>query len=270
MLEASADDGADKSDRAAVTYREVDGVAVLTLNEPRSMNAMSGPLKSALASQIERAMASAQVRCLLLTGSGAAFCAGGDIRSMSQRAPMAVRERLHTTYRWVRQLTQGDKPVVGAVNGVAAGAGLSLALLCDIVVASEQAVFKPGFSAIGAVPDLGLAYLLPRCVGLPMAKDLLLSGRALQASEALACGLVSRVVPHEDLQARALGVARGVASGPAALQLTRQLMNQGLASTLEAFLAQEALAQAAAFGTEDFDEGVNAFQERRGPAFTGR
>lgn len=253
----------------AVTYREVDGVALLTLNEPKSMNALSASIKAALAAAIDRAMASETVRCLLLTGSGNAFCAGGDIRAMSQREPMAVRERLNAAYRWVRQLTQGDKPVVGAVNGVAAGAGLSLALMCDVVLASEEAVFKSGFSGLGAVPDLGLGYLLPRAVGLAMAKDLLLTGRALQAREALACGLVSRVVPHAELPEAALEAARGIAAGPVSLQLTRELLNQGLDCSFEAFLGHEALAQAAAFGTRDFDEGVKAFLDRRTPAFTG-
>ena len=253
-----------------VLYRQAGAVAVLTLNEPRTMNALSGPLKAALGAGIARAMAAPEVRCLLLTGAGKAFCAGGDLRAMSERAPAAVLERLHTSYRWMRQLTHGDKPVLAAVNGVAAGAGLSLALMCDIVLASEQAVFRAGFSAVGAVADLGIAYALPRAVGVAMARDLLLTGRSLTAAEALACGLVSRVAPHAALHEQALALAAELAAGPAALRLTRQLIRQGLESSAETFLVQEALAQAAAFNTADFAEGVAAFLEKRPPLFSGR
>lgn len=253
----------------AVNYLETEGVAVLTLNEPNHMNALSSPLKAALAAHIARAMANPQIRCLLLTGSGKAFCAGGDLRSMSQREPLAVRQRMQVAHGWARQLMQGNKPVVGAVNGAAAGAGLSLALMCDVLLASEKATFMAGFSAIGAAPDLGVAYTLPRAVGVKIAKDLLLTGRKLDAREALACGLVSRVVAHGQLQDEAFHVARQLAAGPASLGLTKQLVNLGAECGLEALLAQEALAQATAFGSADFGEGVSAFMERRSPVFRG-
>ena len=255
--------------KVPVVYEVQDRVASITLNEPDSMNALSGPLKNAMASAISRAMDDPQVRCLLITGVGRAFCAGGDLRTMDERSSQAVRERMHRSYVWVRQLLCGDKPVIGAVNGVAAGAGLSLALLCDVLVASSRATFTPGFSVIGAAPDLALAYTLPRAVGIALAKDMFLTNRRLSAQEALAFGLVSRVVEPEGLQEASRALALQVAQGPLSLSLAKGLLNRAFDGGAEAFLEREALSQAAAFNSQDFEEGVRAFLDKRAPQFRG-
>ena len=255
--------------KLAVVYEVQDRIGCITLNEPESMNALSGRLKEAMAKAIAQAMSDPQVRCLLITGTGRAFCAGGDLRTMQERSSRAVRERMNRSYAWVRQLLCGSKPVIGAINGAAVGAGLSLALLCDVLIASSRATFTSGFSVIGAAPDLAQAYTLPRAVGMTLAKDMILTNRMLSAQEALASGLVSRVVEPEQLQEIARSLAAQIAQGPSSLGLAKEMLNRAFDGGAEAFLEREALTQAAAFDSQDFDEGVKAFLEKRPPHFSG-
>ncbi len=245
-------------------------VAVLRLNEPKSMNALSGRIKAAFERLVPKLLDDDNVRVLLITGTGKAFCAGGDIRNMGERRPVKVHARMQRTQHWAGRLLLSGKPVVTAVNGAAAGAGLSLAMMGDIILASSEARFKGGFPALGAVPDLGLLYSLPRAIGMPRAKDMLLCNRELSAEEAAAMGLVSRLVGGDRLFDEALAVATGLASGPpVSLGLTKSLLRRTYESGLEAFLESEAVAQAIAFSTEDFGEGVDAFLAKRKATFTG-
>ncbi|QCK85590.1 enoyl-CoA hydratase/isomerase family protein [Phreatobacter aquaticus] len=255
----------------AVIVRREGAVAIVTLNEPRSMNALSGPIKDGLAGQMPLLLDDQTVRCIVLTGTGRAFCAGGDIRAMDERGVTQVRARMERSYRWLFPLLAASKPVVTAINGAAAGAGLSLALTGDIIVAARDARFKAGFPGLGACPDLGVAYTLPRAVGLPRATDILLTNREVSAEEAFAMGLVTRLVEPEQLMATTLEIAQALAAGPTqSLGLTKRLLRRAYELPLEGFLEQEAMAQAAAFGTEDFAEGVAAFRAKRKPAFAGR
>ncbi|WP_119418220.1 enoyl-CoA hydratase/isomerase family protein [Desertibaculum subflavum] len=259
-------------EQPSVIARRDGRVGLIQLNEPKSMNALSGGIKAGLDQHIPAMLRDAEVRCLVITGEGKAFCAGGDIRSMGQgqRAPLAVRERVARGHDWTRMLLEHEKPVVAMVNGAVAGAGLSLMLMADIVIASDAATFRAGFPALGAVPDLGLAYTLPRAVGFLRAKEMLLTNRQVLPPEAAAMGLVNRVVPAQELQAEAMKLAAQLADGPWSLGLTKTLMKRAYDDTLESFLEGEAMAQAMAFASEDFAEGVEAFMGKRKAAFKGR
>jgi 2-(1,2-epoxy-1,2-dihydrophenyl)acetyl-CoA isomerase len=260
------------SDTEPSVIVERDGaVAILSLNEPRSMNALSAGIKAGLESHLPALLCDPDVRALVIAGNGRAFCAGGDIRSMDERDTMAVRARMSRSYRWLTPLVRAEKPVLTVVNGAAAGAGLSLMLTGDIVVASSAATFKAGFMGLGAVPDLALAYMLPRAVGMLRAKNILLTNREIGAAEALSLGMVTRVVEPDALMPTALELAHGLAQGPTATQgLAKQLLLRSFDTSLEAFLELEGMAQAMAFGSADFAEGVAAFRGKRPPRFQGR
>jgi 2-(1,2-epoxy-1,2-dihydrophenyl)acetyl-CoA isomerase len=246
-------------------------VATLILNEPKSMNAMSAGIKAGIETHLPGLLADSGVRAIILTGTGKAFCAGGDIRSMDDRATLSVKTRMTRTYRWLIPLLTADKPIIAAVNGAAAGAGLSLALTADLIVAARDARFKAGFPGIGAVADLGLAYTLPRAIGHQRASDILLTNREVGAEEAHAMGLVARLAEPEALMATAMELAQALAAGPTvSLALTKRLMRRAYELPLEGFLESEAMAQVVAFGSGDFDEGVAAFKAKRKPDFKGR
>ena len=245
-------------------------VALLRMNEPRTLNALSGPLKQGFIEAVPQITTDPSVRAIVLTGEGRAFCAGGDIRSMDQRETVAVRRRMQTTHDWVQRLLTCEKPILTAVNGVAAGAGFSLALFGDIVCAADDATFKAGFPGLGAAPDLAIAYFLPRAVGATRAKDILLTNEVVPAARGYEMGFVSRLFPADQLLERTMELATQVANGPTvSLGLTKRLVARAHELPLEAFLEQEAYAQMTAFGSADFDEGVKAFREKRKAAFRG-
>ncbi|MEQ9331861.1 enoyl-CoA hydratase-related protein [Thalassobaculum sp.] len=260
----------DGSDGQSVLLRREGAVAVVTLNEPASLNALSAGIKDGIEAHIPALVADSAVRAIVITGTGRAFCAGGDIRAFDQRDTTAMRLRMQRTYRWLVPLLTSDKPVVTAVNGVAAGAGFSLALAGDVVCASTEAKFKPGFPGIGAVPDLALAYALPRAVGMVRAKDILLFNREVSATLAHEIGMVAHLAEPDMLMDTALDLAGQLAAGPTlAFGLTKQLLQRAFELPLEGFLELEAMAQTTAFGSADFTEGVAAFRGKRKPDFKG-
>jgi 2-(1,2-epoxy-1,2-dihydrophenyl)acetyl-CoA isomerase len=252
----------------AVQIEIEDGVGILTLNEPNSRNALSLELRADLTSAVESVLNDSQVRSILFTANGPAFCAGGDLRLVTGTTMAVTGERMGAIHRLLVRLLSSDTPIVTAVGGVAAGAGFSLALTGDIVCAAETATFKPSFLGVGAVPDLGLSYTLPRAVGAVVAKDILLMNREIAAPEAYQLGFVSRLFPADRLFSESLAIARTLAQGPSpSIAFTKRLLNKAFDLPLEAVLDFERLAQSIAYDSLDFKEGVAAFRERRRPTF---
>ncbi len=247
------------------------GVMAITLNRPDVLNAVNDQMAGELRDTLRQGTRDAAVRCVVITGAGRGFCSGQDLRDRAG-GPTSYREHLHATYNPVISLIRTmEKPVLAAVNGVAAGAGCSLALAADLRVASERASFIEVFSRVGLVPDSGSTWFLPRLVGLGKALELAYLAEPVDAQEALRLGLVNRVVPHEDLMAKTMDLAQRLAAGPTrAYGLTKRAMTYALRSTLEDALDYEAHMQEVAGRTADHREGVTAFLEKRQARYEGR
>lgn len=256
----------------AVVQREIDEqLTILRLDQPETKNALSREMKEELNRLIREFYDDSSARCLLITGTEKAFCAGGDLRNMRGALTAAgARETLEKSHIWMRRLLCGEKPVITAVNGAAAGAGFGLALLGDIIIAADDAYFVAGFSAVGVAADLALTSTLPRAVGVPRAKEILFSNRRVTAKEAVEIGLISRVVPREELMSVAIEMGKRLANGATlGIGLTKTLINQSFELATDAFLAAEISAQVLTFTSADREEGVEAFFARRPPAFRG-
>lgn len=252
-------------------YDVSDHVARITLNRPRALNALNGALKADLADAVARVAADPEVRTVLLTGAGRAFCAGGDIKEMDPGAgPTATKRKLDAILGNVLvPLANLKKPVIAAVNGFAVGAGFNLALACDIIVAADTAVFSQIFVRVGLVPDSGGLHFLTRVVGLNRAKELCFTGRDVSASEAASMGFVNRVVPAAGLLDAAHALAAEIAQGPAvAMALTKTALNLSSTASMAEMMELEGLAQAVAASTDEHREGLAAFAQRRKPDFT--
>jgi 2-(1,2-epoxy-1,2-dihydrophenyl)acetyl-CoA isomerase len=261
------------SELRAMTFGVDEGVGTITLNRPDALNALNLELKAELAATIAEIRARPDVRAVVVTGAGRAFCAGGDIDEMDPgRTPPAARTRLLKLLEEVFiPLARLEKPVIAAVNGHAHGAGCSLALAADMIYAAESAVFSLAFARLGLVPDSCSLYFLPRRLPINRAKELVFSARRFDAAEGERLGLVNRVLPDEELMPVALEEAARLASGATtALGLAKRLLDQSSQLTIDDMAQFEAYAQAIATGTEDHREGVAAFHEKRPPSFTGR
>jgi 2-(1,2-epoxy-1,2-dihydrophenyl)acetyl-CoA isomerase len=245
-------------------------VLTITLNRPEVYNALNRAVHDGLADALAQA-ADPAVRAVVLTGAGRGFCSGQDLREF-QEFPGGVREALEQTYHPnVRAIRALEKPVIAAINGACAGAGLSLACACDVRVASSEASFVPGFIGIGLVPDAGSTWFIHRLLGFSRAFEWMVSNRPLSASEAFVWGLVSEDLPAERFEKRVAELAEWYAERPTrAVAMTKQLFEHAFGASLEDQLELEAALQQAATETEDFSEGVQAFLEKRLPAFRGR
>jgi 2-(1,2-epoxy-1,2-dihydrophenyl)acetyl-CoA isomerase len=252
------------------------GICTITLNRPDVLNAFNNELTTELAEALKNAERDASVRAIVITGAGRAFSSGQDLGDLKRKyvpghVP-ALGDDLRRRYNpIITRIREMEKPVIAAVNGVAAGAGCSLALACDLRIASEQASFIEVFINVGLVPDSGSTFTLPRLVGMGKAMELCWTGQKVDAQEALRLGLVNKVVPPDALVGEANALAAKIASLPArAIGLTKRLLNQSLNNDLAAQLEAEAFAQETAGRTEDHYEGVVAFIEKRKPQFKGK
>ncbi|MBU0724036.1 MAG: enoyl-CoA hydratase/isomerase family protein [Alphaproteobacteria bacterium] len=251
-----------------VLGERIDGsVAILTLDNPARRNALSVEMRHRMIEALRRLEADPAIRALVLTGSGGHFSAGGDIVGQDTVTLADGRERFRITHEMVRLMVGGGKPIIAAVEGWAAGAGLSLALLCDTVVAGDTAKFTAPFGKIGLVADLGLLHTLPERIGQGRARQMLLYGEPVAAAEALSIGLVDRVVPAGTVLEAALERARLLGeAAPLPVAITRRYLSRGLEEALD----WERDMQAALMTTEDHREGRLAFLEKRAPRFIGR
>ncbi|CAJ94651.1 Enoyl-CoA hydratase/carnithine racemase [Cupriavidus necator] len=257
---------------ASVLYQASEGVATLTLNRPDVLNAMNGDLMRELREGVERAAGDAGVRAVLITGAGRGFCAGADLAARGKDgisdSGTLLRERYHPIIMALRQM---PKPVVTAVNGVAAGAGMSLALAGDVVLAARSASFLQAFSKIGLVPDAGSTYFVPRYAGEMRARALAILAEKIDAEEAQRIGLVWKVHADDALQDEAGKLARHLATMPTmAYGMIKEALNQSFDNDLAAQLEVEATLQSRASRSDDCKEGVAAFMEKRKPQFKGR
>lgn len=252
------------------------GILTITLNRPHAFNACSNQLTADLADALRHAEIDDEVRVIILTGAGKAFNAGQDLAELKERyvngSTPGLGDDLRDRYNpIIRRICGMDKPVIAAVNGVAAGAGCSLALACDFRIASEHAAFIEAFINVGVVPDAGSTWFLPRMIGHARAMELCCTGRKVDAAEALQLGIVSKVVPADQLMDAARSLAERLASLPArAMALTKQLLMKSCDNDLAAQIEAEAAVQEIACRTADHREGVTAFIEKRKPQFTGQ
>jgi 2-(1,2-epoxy-1,2-dihydrophenyl)acetyl-CoA isomerase len=258
----------------SILYDVQDAVATITLNRPESMNSLTTDLKTELLGALERSRDDDRVRAVLLTGAGRAFCAGQDLREHA--ANLEAGRGLDGTVRdhynpIVRTLTGMGKPVVAAVNGVAAGAGASLAFACDLRVASDRAKFAMAFAGIGLAPDTGASWNLQHLVGPARARELLLLGEPVDAARALELGLVNQVVPGDEVVAAARELAVRLAQGPTlAYAAIKRALDFAAAHSLDETLELEADLQDAAAKTEDHVNATRAFLDKQRPVFNGR
>lgn len=257
-----------------VLYEVEDRVAIVTLNDPENRNPLGGDVRPVLRRVVEEIAGDAAIRCLLLTGAGQAFCAGGNAKAMAndEQPPLAERiRRIRFESEVVALIHEMPKPSLAALPGAAAGAGFSLALACDLRIASESAFLVTAFKRLGLPGDYGGSWFLTRLVGPARARDLYFTSRRVDAAECARLGLFDRVVPDADLRVEAMKLARELAAGPpVAYRMMKENLNRALTSDLRTCLREEADRQCEAAETEDFQEATRAFQEGRRAEFEGR
>lgn len=251
-------------------FEKKNHIAKISLNIPETRNALNLEVREELLKVLAELRDDDSLGVAILTGTGSTFCAGGDIRSMEGITPVAGRIRLKAGQRLIKSMVELEKPIIAAINGAAAGAGVSLALASDLLLASETAKFFIPFTRIGLVPDWGQFYFLPLRVGITKAKELMLTGDPIDAKEAARIGLINRVVPHDRLETEAHSLAERLSRGATqAYAMIKAALNRWPAS-LENFLEMESAMQAIGFSSEDFEEGRKAFLEKRPPRFKGK
>jgi len=248
-----------------------DAVATITLDRPDALNALTVPMKEELLNALHAVEADSAVRAVVLTGAGRAFCAGQDLHERLQPDAAPLGDELRLRYNpIIRAMRALDRPIVGAINGVAAGAGASLAFACDVRVAAEGASFALAFGRVGLIPDCGATWFLPRLVGTARAAEIALLNVPIPAARALEIGLVAQVVAGEALLTTALEVAGRLAAGaPRSIAMTKRALDESWGRSLDEALEAEADLQDAAGRTADHSEGIAAFIEKRPPRFTG-
>lgn len=264
----------EKMNYETIILKKEDGIATITLNRPQKRNAVNPKMLEELIDATYRVGCDPTIKVAVLTGAGKAFMAGGDLNELIPsvaNGPFELRNSFQKGGQIVLNLRNMTKPVIAAVNGPAFGGGCSVALSCDIILASEHAKFNASFVNVGIHPDSGLIYFLPRLIGIAKACEMIFTGETIDAKEAERIGLVNRVVPARLLYPMTNELAKRLARGPSvAIGLAKVSLYQGLTMDLISVLEAEARAQSMCFLTEDFKEGINAFREKRKPRFKGR
>jgi 2-(1,2-epoxy-1,2-dihydrophenyl)acetyl-CoA isomerase len=262
-----------------LSFRVEDGVAWLVMNRPEARNAMNMEMRALYFQALEKCAEDETIRAVVLTATGKGFCTGADLSGSravkgdpaAPPHPGATRAAMSSSQKTIRALWDLEKPIIAAVNGVAAGLGAHLAWACDLVIAADDARFIEVFVRRGIAVDAGGAFLLPRHVGLHKAKELVFFGDDLTAADAERLGLVNKVVPAADLEAETKKWATRLAQGPTfAIGLSKRLLNRSLQSDIDTCFAEEAFTQALTANSEDMREGIRSFMEKRSPAFKGR
>jgi len=250
-----------------IIYAKEDGIVTITLNRPERRNAFSPEMSESIRLVIEDARGDDSARAIVITGAGTAFCAGADVKAMASGGMELGGGHVNLPLL----LHQFEKPVIAAINGVAVGGGLDLALACDIRIASDQSRFAEVFIRRGLIPAMGGIFFLPRLVGLDRACQMIWTGDMISAEEAERIGLVTSVVPHDELQSATLELAEKLAKGPPlAIQKAKHAIYQGLGTDLATSLEVARIAVDELRNTEDHEEGARAFVEKREPVFRGR
>jgi 2-(1,2-epoxy-1,2-dihydrophenyl)acetyl-CoA isomerase len=258
-----------------VSLEKNESIVTIILNRPDSLNALNIPLAEELWDALEECDREDKIRVVIIRAAGRAFCAGGDVKgmkdSLDKDPPTLLKRLTRPAHGIVLAIRNLQKPVIAQVHGMASGAGFSLALACDFIIASKSAQFNLAYSNIGLSPDLGSSLFLPKLIGLQRASEMFLTGRIIDAEEGLRMGFVNQVVPDEKINETTFELAMCLAQRPPlALAKTKALINQSLFRGLEAQLEAERMRISESAGTEDFREGLKAFFEKRPPTFCGR
>lgn len=255
-----------------IIFEKIDNVAKITLNRPKVYNSFNREMALALQNALDDCQEDSSVRAIYITGEGKAFCAGQDLQEVSGENAIALTTILSEHYNpIIERLRSLEKPIVAAVNGVAAGAGANIALACDIVIASESASFIQAFSKIGLIPDSGGTFMLPRLIGWQRASALMLLGEKVSAQEATAMGMIYKTFSTEEFPAESWKIAETLSKMPTkGLGYTKRALNQSFSNNLQEQLVLEDYLQTEAGNTQDYREGVNAFLEKRTPDFKGK
>ena len=255
-----------------ILFEKIDAIGKTTLNRPEKYNSFVREMALALQNILNDCANDDSIRCILITGAGKAFCAGQDLKEATDpkepEIEQIVREHYNPIIRKIREI---EKPVIAAVNGIAAGAGANVALACDIVVAGKSANFIQAFSKIGLIPDSGGTYFLPRLIGLPKATALMMTGESISAEKAEKMGMIYAVYEDTEFESKSLQLAKSISEMPTkGLGYTKRLLTHSLNNSLDEQLDLEAETQALSAKSEDHKEGVQAFLEKRPPVFTGK
>ena len=256
----------------AVLYSVENETATITLNRPNSLNSMNEDLVNTLLSVLQTAEGADNVRVIVLTGNGRAFCAGGDLSHLGALQDVVMAQNFITKVgKLVEKIMSLNKPIIAMVNGIAAGAGFNLALACDIIYCAKSARFAQSFAKVGLVPDCAGMYLLPRIIGLHKAKELMFTADLIDSATADKLGLINKVVADEELSTETYAFAEKLKnSAPLAIGLIKQTLNNTDTLTLQNLLSQEAALQTLCMQTADHKEGLLAFKEKRTPIFIGK